>query len=114
MAERRLLTHERDLRDLDQRFEYIRQHNPEAALRFLDAAEDTIRLLAASPGLGARYDPEHPRLAEIRCFPISHFKNDLLFYQPFDDRIEILRVLHGAQDIGRVLAEDLGIEEDPD
>ncbi|MGH9942446.1 MAG: type II toxin-antitoxin system RelE/ParE family toxin [Pyrinomonadaceae bacterium] len=26
-------------------------------------------------------------------------KNYLIFYQPFEDRIDILRVLHGARDI---------------
>ena len=47
MKKRRVVKHERVLRDLELRSEYIRQHNPRAALRFLNAAEATIRQLAA-------------------------------------------------------------------
>jgi toxin ParE1/3/4 len=112
MKRRRIVKHEHALRDLEHRSEYIRQHNPRAALRFLDAAEATIRQLAASPGIGARYDPEHPALAELRFFPITRFKNDLVFYRPLADGIEVLRVLHGAQDIQSILAEEFGVEED--
>lgn len=111
---RRIVKRDRALRDLEHRSEYIRQHSPRAALRFLDAAEATFRQLAASPGMGARYDPDHPALAELRFFPITRFKNDLVFYRPLTDGIEVLRVLHGAQDIHRILAEDFDIDEDAD
>ena len=81
MKKRRVVKHERALRDLELRSEYIRQHNPRAALRFLNAAEATIRQLAASPGIGTRYDSDHPALAELRYLPITRFKNDLVFYR---------------------------------
>jgi toxin ParE1/3/4 len=112
MKQRRIIKHERALRDLEHRSDFIHQHSPRAALRFLDAAEATIRQLAAFPGLGVRYDSEHPVLAELRFFPISRFKNDLIFYRPLTDGIVVLRVLHGAQDIQRILAEDFGLEDD--
>ena len=64
------------------------------------------------PGMGTRYDPEHSVLAEFRFFPITRFKNDLVFYRPLADGIEVVRVLHGAQDIHSILAEEFGIEED--
>jgi toxin ParE1/3/4 len=112
MDKRRIIKHDRALRDLEHRSDYIHQHNPRAALRFLNAAEVTIRRLAMSPGIGARYDPDHPALAELRFFPITRFKNDLVFYRPLADGIEVLRVLHGAQDIHHILAEEFGIEED--
>lgn len=111
MKERRIIKHDRALRDLEHRSDYIYQHNPRAALRFLDAAEATIRHLATSPGIGTSYDPDHPALAELRFFPITRFKNDLVFYRPLADGIEVLRVLHGAQDIHRILTEEFGIEE---
>jgi plasmid stabilization system protein ParE len=39
--------------------------------------------------------------------PVTKFKRYLLFYLTVDDRIEVVRVLHGAQDIRRILnAED--------
>lgn len=109
---RRIVKHAHALRDLERRSESIRQHNPRAALRFLDAAEATFRLLAASPHIGTRYDPDLPALADLRFLPISRFKNDLVFYRPLADGIEVIRVLHGARDIHSILIEEFGIEED--
>jgi len=112
MKKRRIVKHERAQLDLQLRSEYICQYNPRAALRFLDAAEATIRQLAASPGIGTRFDPDQPSLAELRFFPINGFKNDLVFYRLIPDGIEIVRVLHGARDIGRILAEQFGVDPD--
>lgn len=69
MRKHRIIKHELAVRDLEHRSEHIRQHNPAAALRFLDAAEATFRQLAASSGIGARYDPDHLALAALRLFP---------------------------------------------
>jgi toxin ParE1/3/4 len=114
MKKRRIVKRERALRDLEARSEYIRQHNPRAALRFLVAAEATMRQISTSPGMGARYDPDHPALAELRFLPITRFKDDLIFYRAIPDGIEIIRVLHGARDIAGILAEKFGIERDDD
>jgi toxin ParE1/3/4 len=112
MKKRRIVKRERALRDLERRSDSIYQHNPRAALRFLDAAEATFRRLAGMAGIGTRYNPEHPALSELRVFPISHFKNDIVFYRPLASGIEVVRVLHGAQDIHSILAEEFGIEDD--
>ncbi len=37
---------------------------------------------------------------------------DLVFYRPFTDGIEVLRVLGGARDIHSILAEEFGGEAD--
>lgn len=112
MKKRRIVKHERALRDLALRCEFIRQQNPRAALRFLDAAEATIRKLGAAPGIGVRYDADHPVLAELRFVPIAGFKQDLIFYRLLPDGIEIVRVLHGPRDIASILAGDSGIQRD--
>ena len=83
-------------------------------MRFLDEAERTFRRLAAMPGMGTRYDPDHPALADLRYFPIARHKSDLVFYRPLADGIEVLRVLHGARDIAGILAEDFGGDDPPD
>lgn len=36
---------------------------------------------------------------DIRVWPIRGFKNHLIFYQVRKGRLEIVRVLHAAQDI---------------
>jgi toxin ParE1/3/4 len=60
--------------------------------------------------MGARYQHEHPALAELRFFPVSRFKKFIVFYRPIAGAIEIVRVLHGAHDIHRILAEDFGVD----
>ncbi len=45
------------------------------------------------------------------CFcPIIGFISYLAFYRSCIDGIEIIRVLHGARDIGNILADEFGME----
>jgi toxin ParE1/3/4 len=91
---------------------YAREAGVRVADRFYAAAEATFTRLAKSPGLGARYHPDHPALAGLRYSTVSRFKNYLVFYRPIGGGIEILRVLHGARDVPSILAEEFGIEDD--
>jgi len=93
-------------------YHYIREGTPATARRFRDQAEATFQRLAGMPGMGARFQHEHPALAELRFFPVSRFKKFIVFYRSAAGAIEIVRVLHGARDIHRILEEELGIEED--
>ena len=91
---------------------YAREAGLRIADRFLIAAEEAFRLLASMPGMGTRYGYDHPALAELRVSPLSSpFKVYLVFYHPVVDGIEIVRVLHGARDIHRILAEEFGVGE---
>jgi toxin ParE1/3/4 len=89
--------------DLDEIAAYIQKDNPQAALRFLDSADATFASLAQMPGIGSRYLVRHPRLKDLRCFPVKDFPNHLIFYQPADDDTEIIRVLHGARNLAAIL-----------
>ena len=80
------------------------------ARRFLARAEATFDRLARMPGLGTRYEPDEPLYAELRFFPVDRFTKYVVFYRPILDGIEVFRVLHGARDIARILAEDFGLE----
>jgi len=82
------------------------------ARRFLSQAEATFIRLAGMPRMGTQYEHDHPALTGMRYFPVSRFRKYLVFYRPVADGIEIIRILHGARDMDRFLAEDLGIEED--
>jgi toxin ParE1/3/4 len=82
------------------------------ARRFSAEAEATFTRLVSLPGLGTRTEYEHPDLADLRVFPVSRYRNYLVFYRPAPDGIEIVRVLHGARDIDRILAEEFGVDED--
>ena len=92
--------------DLDDTAEYIGRKNPGAAVRFLTAAEETFNQLLAAPGLGRVREYLNPKLKDLRSWRIRGFENWLVFYRPTDDEIEVVRVLHGARDLGLLLPED--------
>ena len=99
-------------RDLVEIFRYYtRQAGLRVAQRFFTQAEATFARLARMPGMGTQYGHEHPALADLRFFPVSRFRNHLVFYRPVAGGIEIVRVLHGARDIDGILAEEFGISE---
>lgn len=79
--------------DLDEIWFYIAFDNPEAADTLLDRIDRQSALLATNPRLG-RARPE--LLEELRSFPVGNY---VLFYRPAVGGIELVRVLHGAQDL---------------
>jgi len=95
-------------------YHYVRQGTLRTARRFLAQAEATFQRLARMPGIGTRYEPNEPLYADLRYFPVSRFRMYLVFYRPVPGGIEVLRVLHGARDIHRILAEEFGVEVDDD
>ena len=87
------------------------QASVNTADRFLNAVEKTLSLIARSPGIGAPHQTNHPRFVGLRSLPVSKFKRYLVFYLTFDDRIEVVRVLHGARNIRMIL--DTDVDEVP-
>ncbi len=98
-------TRARALMDLDEIAEYIGRSNPRAALRFLDAFDQTVAALADLPALGSLHESNHPRLRDVRVRAVKRFKNHLIFYRPIAGGIEVLRVLHGARYLPSMLEE---------
>ena len=97
--------------DLIAGYAYLGEHaSARTADRFLAAVEKTLGLIASSPGIGTPHATNNPHLAGLRTFPVTKFKRFILFYQAFDDRIELVRVLHGARDIRRILDDEGGDE----
>ena len=88
------------------KLQYIRQHNPRAALRFLDAAEAMFRQLASMPGMGQRHETENPLYQELRCFPISKFPSHIVYYKPLADGIIVIHVLHGSRDVDQIFGQE--------
>lgn len=94
-------------KDLDDLADYLaREAGRETALRFYDAAATTCAELARMPGMGERHDSRNPRLADVRTWRIGGFENHLIFYRPNGGEIEIIRILHAARDLRRILDED--------
>ena len=83
---------------------FIAETNLNAVDRFLQATETAYEALAEMPGMGALRDYNNPRYAGMRMWPVPGFTKHLIFYQIRDVEIEILRVLHGAQDLAKIFA----------
>lgn len=91
-------------RDIDEIADYlVEESGLDTGLRFLAEVYETFALIAVQKEIGWRCKVRHAALMSARTFPASaRFDKFLIFYQPFEDRIEILRVLHGAQDLDAV------------
>ena len=77
----------------------------EVAERYLNAVEDTLAFIYQEPGIGSPCDFTHPRLKNMRRWPVRDFENYLLFYQETEKGIVLLYVFHGRQDIDAILSE---------
>ncbi len=89
--------------DSDLFFLYIAKDNPAVAYRFLERIEDTHKLIASSPKLAPIFDTSNPKLSGMRWFPVKNFPKHLIFYIESETQITIVRVLHKAQNISKIL-----------
>ena len=92
-------------RDLDQIHAHIATDNPNAADHVLETAYATFRKLAQMPGLGRPRRFRHSRLTDLRSKRVGKW-DYLIFYRPVPEGIEVARVLHGAQDLEAIFAEE--------
>jgi toxin ParE1/3/4 len=85
--------------DLHHYATHIALYNPDAAFRFLAAAEDACMLLSSEPHLG--HQEKFRKLVGIRSWRVPGFGDYLIFYCIKVDAVEILRLIHGARDLPR-------------
>ena len=88
----------RAARDLDEIYDHIAADDPEAAERVRLSILNTADLLALNPELGLRIRKAAERHQQIRWFVVPRFRNYLVFYQPFQESVMVIRVIHAAQD----------------
>ena len=82
-----------DLRDIRR---YIAENDSVVAKRFVGELVARCENLAAMPYTGR----ERPELGDgLRSIPFGHY---LILYRIADDNVEVLRVIHGARDTGRL------------
>jgi toxin ParE1/3/4 len=77
-------------------FQFIQDHNPEAAVRFLKAIDRTIEGLGLQPFKGRLRKFRGRDLIHIRSWRVDGFENYLIFYRFTGLRLEVLRIKHGA------------------
>lgn len=58
------------------------------------------------PYVGAVYPSDNPALFGLRRWPIKGFEKYWIFYLVFEDAIDIVRIVHSARDLERVLEEN--------
>lgn len=80
-------------------WEHIAADNPYAATQVVEAAYETFKTLAATPGLGRARKFRNPRLKGVRSWLVTGFDNYLIFYRAIPEGIQVLHVYHGARDI---------------
>jgi toxin ParE1/3/4 len=86
---------ERDLREI---YEYIAEDKRSAAGRMMQRFHATFNLLASNSEMGQRRDELLPG---IRCLTVVNY---VIFFRPFPNGVEIVRVIHGARDIDRLFS----------
>lgn len=79
------------------------------ALRSLEAAHATFELLATQPRMGWQCRLKHKELRGMRQFLVrTPFEKYVVFYRAGRGPVEVVRVLHGAQDLGSKLGAGAG------
>jgi toxin ParE1/3/4 len=97
--------------DLYDHFFYIGRDSRISAERLMQAAERAFEELSRMPFLGRPREVKEPRLHGLRSIGIRGFRKYLIFYIPMSDHLVIVRVLHGARDIERVLGDWIAEEQ---
>lgn len=89
--------------DIDAIYLTFYEIDPELARRFSEAYERAVNLMLSHPLIGPR-TPHAPARHRIRFWLLSKpFNRYLIFYKAHAGTLEIIRVLHGAQDLPKTV-----------
>ena len=83
-------TAEEDLKGI---WAYVAQHNEEAASKLIKEITGKFAVLSDYPQMGRE---QHKLLVNLRSVAVKGY---IIFYQPLENGVEILRVLHGSRDV---------------
>jgi toxin ParE1/3/4 len=87
-------------RDMDEIFAWIAADDPAAAERLVSRIFDAAKSLARFPEKG----PRRPEIGEAaRSLVVGRY---LILYRVGPDSVDILRIVHGARDLGGLLDKD--------
>jgi len=110
VSESRYIIRPKAGQDLDDHAFFLAERtNSELGHRFLASAHETFALLAKQPHIGWTPRVRNPGLRALRMFLVTGFKRILILYRPLDHGIEVLRVVHGSQNLQRLFKRE-GVE----
>lgn len=93
----RIVRRPRSKRDLVEIWRYIADESGEArADRYLRRLNDVITYVAQQPGMGR--ERAEFQTAGLRSFAAE---SHVIFYVMIEDGMDLVRVIHGSQDLGR-------------
>jgi len=98
-----LITSPKARKDIKSFFHHIAKDSHVVAYRLLEKIEDTHELISSSPKLAPVFETTDPKLKGMRWFPVKDFPKHLIFYIESETQITIIRVLHKAQNISKIL-----------
>ena len=84
--------------DLLQIHDYIAEHNPAAALEYIDRIAESCYRLADFPYMGRSRPELRPGYRSFAVTGTSY----LVFYRPIEDGVEVVHIRHGSQDLRRL------------
>lgn len=93
-------------KDIDSHCDFFTKKSVEKALKFDEAVFETFERLSEMPYVGTERKFSNPKLTDIRLWFVKDFEKYLIFYRVFGNYIEIVRVLHSAQNIDSILEEE--------
>lgn len=99
------------LRDLAEIGAYLGQDSLDAEIRFYEAAEESFARILQMPNLGHVIHSLEAPNTDIRVQRVRGFPNWLVFYRVADYGVDVIRVLHGARDVGALLADTLADDQ---
>ena len=76
---------------------------PAAAHRYAIALEDAFERIRQMPEVGVQRSYGSRGLRAVRVWPVPGFRRFLIFYRVTENTLEVIRVLHSARDVVRVL-----------
>jgi toxin ParE1/3/4 len=79
--------------DVAEIWDYIAEDSIMHADAWVDRLDQALRRLAGQPRMGRARDELSPGL---RSLPFGRY---VIFYEPLDDGIDVVRVLHAARDV---------------
>jgi toxin ParE1/3/4 len=91
--------------DLGEIVDYLAERNETAAIEFVESVHREFQLLKEHPNVVTKLSTTPRRLRGLRSWPVKNFRNYLIFYIGNKRLVEIVRLLHGARDIGRIIRE---------
>jgi toxin ParE1/3/4 len=83
--------------DLFENAEFIARDKPAAAERWIDSVQTTCEMLADNPNVGEVRQTRS--LGPCRSFVLG---SHLIFFRPFRDAVEIVRIIRADRDITQV------------